>query len=640
MSVRIVALAQERRKKEVEEAAEAPPVVHPPPPPPPPQQRADGRESLYDFLRSKGHLTDRTTADLLQSALEMPGVKVFLLEGPPGVGKTSLTELIAQWLGADSYIYVLSTPNTDEDTLLYKFVPDENTKSGIRVAEGPVTQAVKRAAKGEKVVLVIDEFDKTRPSADALLLDLLQNGRITLYLGGKEDVVKADPNNLYIFLTSNNMRELSEPLARRLARVEFGPLPTSDVLELMRAKFEEPIALLLAQVYDDTVQAGLRKPATIQELIQLGNALRKTPNAPLDRLLRMYVVKYDDDWEKLKEYVKNRKPYSFAAKKEQEGVAENYKPPPDLAPQEAKKEQEEAAARNLLNMLRQTLVKRPEAKEPEAQAVPEAKLGGFTFKAPLTDDVYTAIAKTAAKIAAEPGETGGVIGKFKVVDMGGERAVAAEEPLTIDEFLELYDQIHAPIEGYIEDQVYMVVPDDLRTLIENAKSVKYYSKNAIMIKDWSDDAEEDVLIELPEPFTRSGPRKYLPVKVKAYVKAKGLDGNSYTRRISLSTLGKVVELGSCNKTISGGTDYIPLVADMVKTCLAKGTNHLWIKVEKAGASRQNVEEFGKMLGEMLSPLGFKVDIESACRDMQRIGTLTVAFSNPEQNTVKIGCGNR
>ncbi len=79
---------------------------------------------------------------------------------------------------------------------------------------------------------------------------------------------------------------------------------------------------------------------------------------------------------------------------------------------------------------------------------------------------------------------------------------------------------------------------------------------------------------------------------------------------------------------------------MVKTCLAKGTNHLWIKVEKADASKQNIEEFGKMLGEMLSPLGFKVDIESACRDMQRIGTLTVAFSNPEQNTVKIGCGNR
>ena len=626
-----MALAQERRKKEkeVEEAAEAPPVVHPLPPPP--QQQADERRSLYDFLRSKGYLTDRTTAELLQSALEMPGVKAFLLEGPPGVGKTSLTELIAQWLGADGYIYVLSTPNTDEDTLLYKFVPDENTKSGIRVAEGPVTQAVKRAAKGEKVVLVIDEFDKTRPSADALLLDLLQNGRITLYLGGKEDVVKADPNNLYIFLTSNNIRELSEPLARRLARVEFGPLPTSDVLELMRAKFEEPIALLLAQVYDDTVQAGLRKPATIQELIQLGNALRKTPNAPLDRLLRMYVVKYDDDWEKLKEYVKKRNPYSFAAKKGQEGVAENYKPPPGLAPQEAAEKQEGTAAGDLLNMLGRTLVRRPEAKEPEAQAVPEAKPGGFTFKAPLTDDVYTAIAKTVA----EPGETGGVIGKFKVADVGGERAVVAEEPLTIGEFLELYKQTRVPAEGYIEDQVYMVVPDDLRKLLENAKSVKYYSRNAIMIRDGSDDAEEDVLIELPEPFTRSGPRKYLPVKVKAYVKAKGLDENTLMRG-SLPTLEKVLELGSCSKAISGGADFVPLVADMVKTCLARGVRDVSIEVDKANAGKQDVEELNKMLGEMLSPLGVNVRTYSSCVGRQRIGGLVVRLSGSE-NEAYINC---
>jgi len=618
-----MALAQERRRKErdVEEAVEAPPVVHPPPPPPPPQQQTGGRKSLYDFLRSKGYLIDRATAELLQTALEMPGVKAFLLEGPPGVGKTSLTELVAQWLGADGYIYVLSTPNTDEDTLLYKFVPDENTKSGIRVAEGPVTQAVKRAAKGEKVVLVIDEFDKTRPSADALLLDLLQNGRITLYLGGKEDVVKADPNNLYIFLTSNNMRELSEPLARRLARVEFGPLPTSDVLELMRAKFEEPVALLLAQVYDDTVQAGLRKPATIQELIQLGNALRKAPNAPLDRLLRMYVVKYDDDWEKLKEYVKKREPYRFSAKKRQEGVvAEGYKPPPS-PPQGAAGKQEEAgqeAVRNLLSMLEQTLVKRPEAKAPEAQAVPEAKPGGFTFKAPLTDDVYTAI----AKMAAEPGETGGVLGKFKVADVDGERAVVAEEPLTVDEFLELYKQTRAPLEGYIEDQVYMLVPDDLNKLMENAKTVKYYSKNAIMIKDGSDYVEEDVLVELPEPFTRSGPRKYLPVKVKAYVKANGLDENSYYRS-SLPTLEKIRELGSCKKEFDGGADYVPLVADMVKTCLARGVRDISIEVDKVKAGKRDVEELVKMLGA----LGFKAHGLSSCDVKERIGGLRIYLDN-------------
>jgi hypothetical protein len=116
------------------------------------------RPSLYEFLRDRGYLIDRTSADLMNVVLELPGIRAVLLEGPPGVGKTALTEKIAQWLGAE-YIYVLATPNTDEDVLLYKFVPDENTKSGIRVAEGgPVTQAVKKAASGRKVIYVGD-FD-------------------------------------------------------------------------------------------------------------------------------------------------------------------------------------------------------------------------------------------------------------------------------------------------------------------------------------------------------------------------------------------------------------------------------------------------------------------------------------------------
>jgi len=115
------------------------------------------RPSLYEFLRDRGYLIDRTSADLMKVVLELPGIRAVLLEGPPGVGKTALTEKIAQWLGAE-YIYVLATPNTDEDVLLYKFVPDENTKSGIRVAEGPVTQAVKKAASGRKVIYFGD-FD-------------------------------------------------------------------------------------------------------------------------------------------------------------------------------------------------------------------------------------------------------------------------------------------------------------------------------------------------------------------------------------------------------------------------------------------------------------------------------------------------
>ena len=220
---------------------------------------------LYSFLKNKGFLIDQHIADIVEVAIELPGIKAFLLTEPPGTGKTTLTELIAEWLNAE-YLYFLATPNVDEDALLYKYVPNEDTKSGIRIAEGPVTQAVKKTAK-RKVVLGIDEFDKTRPSADALLLDLLQNGRVTLYLGGREDVLVANSDNLYVFLTSNGTREFSEPLMRRLIKVEFQLLNPSDVYTMLKKKFDAATAKLLAEIYEMTITAGLRKPATLQELV-------------------------------------------------------------------------------------------------------------------------------------------------------------------------------------------------------------------------------------------------------------------------------------------------------------------------------------------------------------------------------------
>ena len=57
------------------------------------------------------------------------------------------------------------------------------------------------------VILVLDEWDKTRPSADSFLLDFLQTGRVNF--SGR--VYTADLARLMVFLTFNVERELSEP---------------------------------------------------------------------------------------------------------------------------------------------------------------------------------------------------------------------------------------------------------------------------------------------------------------------------------------------------------------------------------------------------------------------------------------------
>jgi MoxR-like ATPase len=559
-------IGAKRSKKEKATASE-PPALNPAA-----SLVSDKPASLYEFLRNSGYLIDRTSAGLMQVALELPGMKALLLEGPPGVGKTALTEKIAQWLGAD-YIYVLATPNTDEDALLYKFVPDENNKSGIRVAEGPLTQAVKKAAAGKKVVLVIDEFDKTRPSTDALLLDLLQNGRVTLYLGGREDVLVANPNNLYVFLTSNAMREFSEPLMRRLVRVDFKLLDPSDVAELLRKRFDGQTANLLAEIYQDTVEAGLRKPATIQELLQLGYALKKMPNAPLDRLLRMYVIKYDDDWEKFMEYLKGKLQQSSVSR------LPPSQPTTQQTQQQASAQQSAAASPPQVDYRTQML---------------GASGDVYMFKAPFSEDVYTAIARMAV-----PGRSPDELGKFKAVQIDGERVIVSKEPLTVEEYQHLYDNTKSDFEAYIEDRVPMVIPDDVEELIRAASTVKAYSERYVAVASKNGDVEEEIHIELPEPLT-SHP-KLVEAAVKAYAKAEKVEGE--TPRVFSTLLSRIHDMQKkmCSKRLKLSAGVADVVADVVSACMSSGVAPD-IRVEGTPTGR-DVEEVEKALATR----GFKVE---------------------------------
>jgi MoxR-like ATPase len=424
---------------------------------------------LYTFLKNRGFLIDQTIADIVEVAVKtLPGVKAFLLTGRPGTGKTTLTELIAEWLHAE-YIYFLATPNVDEDALLYKFVPDEASKSGIKVAEGPVTQAVKKSRE-RRVVLVIDEFDKTRPSADALLLDLLQHGRVTLYLGGKEDVITANQNNLYVFLTSNGVREFSEPLMRRLIRVDFQLLDKKDVYELLLKHFVEPLARLLSEIYAATVAANLRKPATLQELMQLGRVIMAAPHIPLATLIRMFVVKYDDDWENFRWQV--------------ERLNELW--------------------REAVQHIQSQLERRGGAAEEQPTRTEEAKT--YTFKALFADSTYAALAALGN-------------GKFKVISVDGIPVVVAEEPLSIEEYLRIYEHVRDGFEAYIEDKV-PLASYDIEELAKNADSVKTYDRYAVVIgkagADGTAIVEEEVHIELPDA-------EFGDAVIKAYVKVAPTD---------------------------------------------------------------------------------------------------------------------
>ena len=130
-------------------------------------------KSFYNFLVENNFYYPLDVIELIETKVKVSRRRAFLLRGPAGTGKTELAMQFSKWWDA-KLVFYQCTYGTSEDDLLYRYVPSETAKSGITITLGPLPEAL-LASQKQRVVLVIDEFDKTRPSADALLLDFLQN---------------------------------------------------------------------------------------------------------------------------------------------------------------------------------------------------------------------------------------------------------------------------------------------------------------------------------------------------------------------------------------------------------------------------------------------------------------------------------
>ncbi len=226
-----------------------------------------------------------------------------ILRGPAGSGKTFLAETVAKSLEAELVFYQCF-PGTRETDVVSSFEPTEDTKSGFKISEGVLTKAV-RLSHDRKVVLVLDEWDKTHPSADAFMLDFLQHGRI--HFRGHIEV--ANKSNLYVFLTMNYERELSEPLLRRLPLIEVG-YPATELVEtvLRQITDDEALIKLALRIYSSSIAAGLEKPATIQELKQFVHAVlflrEQGDEVNIDDLVFTFITKSKEQHEQLANYLR------------------------------------------------------------------------------------------------------------------------------------------------------------------------------------------------------------------------------------------------------------------------------------------------------------------------------------------------
>jgi len=546
--------------------------------------------SLYDFLKKSDFFLDKNLSELIEKILTS-NRRAFLLRGPAGTGKTQLTYLVAQWMQA-AYIFYQCTYGTSEDDLLYKYIPTES-KSGIKITLGPIPRALAES-RSRKVVIVLDEFDKTRPSADAMLLDVLQNFRISLYLDDKETVITGNPENLVVFLTSNDMREFSEPLLRRVIAITLKPLPTQKVLEILSKRFKKEVALLLSQVYDDTIQAGLRKPATLQELYQLGEVLESSPSVPLDELLRMFIIKYDDDYARYKQYVISRKMFSFLERVErkiEDEVSKYYElPEQEIEIQlQHQAETSTSSASQVLEKIAKVVVRQPQ-KLPEIREEVKEDTEA-TFKATISENDVSAYTEIVKKLRPEPSDSGDVMGKFRVIKNGGEVNIISKEPLTLAEYVKLLES-NTTFEAYVEDRVFLLNPSTINNIIDSAENIYYYSRNKIRTEHKKQNVFELVEVELESPYAPTATPGVADAILRAYVKVEG------GRESPL--LAYLLPSRICKSAISARDDY----AGLIEKCLDLGV----LDIEIYDVHDKNILED---IGRVVERKGYKLEAEAS-----------------------------
>ena len=139
--------------------------------------------------------------------------------------------------------------------------PDRVYAPGLLMTAARLSAETPRAP----VFVLLDEWDKTRPVADGLMLAALEE-RLVVDAAGRQLGVIGD--NVIFWITSNASRELHPALLRRVLRQRLNPLDKQTLVALLRqAGVGQHAATYLAALRD---QVHGRVMLTLPDLLRAG----------------------------------------------------------------------------------------------------------------------------------------------------------------------------------------------------------------------------------------------------------------------------------------------------------------------------------------------------------------------------------
>ena len=276
-------------------------------------------EEVQQTMEKEKYICERSLATVIFLALKLE--KPLLLEGEAGVGKTEVAKVMTQVLGR-RLIRLQCYEGLDVNAALYEWnypkqllrikmgevsrqpLAVENIFSQEFLIQRPLMEAIQCESADQRIVLLIDEVDRSDEEFEAFLLEILSDFQITI----PEIGTLSAKHRPLVIITSNRTREIHDALKRRCLYhwIDFPSFEKEyRIVTTKVPTIHETLAHQICSFMQAVRGKDFYKKPGIAETLDWANALIQLHRDRLDRVAVEEtlgcILKHFEDIKKMKE---------------------------------------------------------------------------------------------------------------------------------------------------------------------------------------------------------------------------------------------------------------------------------------------------------------------------------------------------